>query len=66
MASEESANGIALRQADFSRRAAGEVNEAERAELTRRYDSFMHHFRAGRVASAPSTGMARRIRKWRP
>ena len=66
MASEDSASNVALRHADFSRREAADLNEAERAELSRRYDGFMRHFRAGNVASAPSTGMARRIRKWRP
>jgi len=66
MASDQSANTNPLQHADFSKRAASELSEAERAELNRRYDSFMRHFRASEMASAPSTGMARRIRKWHP
>ena len=66
MASEDSASSMALHQADFSRREAADLDEAERAEINRRYDSFMRHFRADSMAAAPSSGMARRIRKWRP
>jgi len=66
MAHSESADTNPLRHTDFSRRTAGELSEVERAELNRRYDSFMRHFRASDVASAPSSGMARRIRKWHP
>ena len=66
MASEDPAGDVTLQHADFSRRKAADLNEAERAELNRRYETFMRHFRAGKVASAPATGMARRIRKWHP
>ena len=66
MASDEAANTNPLKHSDFSRRAASELSEAERAELNRRYDSFMRHFRASDIATAPVTGMARRIRKWHP
>jgi hypothetical protein len=66
MASDVSANTNSLTHSDFSQRAASELSEAERAELNRRYESFMRHFRASETASTPSTGMARRIRKWHP
>jgi hypothetical protein len=66
MACDESANTNPLKHSDFSKRAPSELSEAERAELNRRYDSFMRHFRASETTSAPSTGMARRIRKWHP
>jgi hypothetical protein len=57
---------IALQHADLSSRPATELSPAERAELKRRYDSFMRHFRASSVGSAPAGGTARRIRKWHP
>jgi hypothetical protein len=66
MAGGESKRMDALQHADLSARPATELNAAERAELNRRYDNFMRHFRASNLASAPSTGAARRIRKWRP
>ena len=66
MASEDSADSVALQQADLSRREVAELTDAERAELNRRYDSFMRHFRASTLATAPAAGMARRIRKWHP
>ena len=66
MASEDSASDVVLQHADFSQRKATDLSEAERAELNRRYESFMRHFRAGNLASTPTTGMARRIRKWHP
>lgn len=66
MATEESDATKDLRHADFSARSAAELSAAERAELNRRYDSFMRHFRAGKLAVAPPSAMARRIRKWHP
>ena len=66
MASDDSAGEVALQHADFSRRKAADLNEDERTELARRYESFMRHFRAGSLAAAPATGTARRIRKWHP
>ena len=66
MAGDEWKKADTLRHADLSARSVTELNAAERAELNRRYDNFMRHFRASNLASAPSTGAARRIRKWRP
>jgi len=56
----------ALRHADLSARSPTDLTEAERAELSRRYEIFMRHFRATNLASAPAAGRARRIRKWHP
>lgn len=56
----------ALRHADLSARPPTDLTEAERAELNRRYEIFMRHFRATNLAPAPAAGMARRIRKWHP
>lgn len=66
MASDDLIDTEALRHADLSARPVSELSAAERAELNRRYDNFMRHFRAGNLAAAPAAGMARRIRKWRP
>jgi hypothetical protein len=66
MKREESSAGEALRHADFSARSPTELSDAERAELSRRYEIFMRHFRASNLAPVPSSGMARRIRKWHP
>ncbi len=55
-----------LWHADLSARPMNELTTEERAELNRRYENFVRHVRAGNVATSPSTGMARRIRKWRP
>jgi hypothetical protein len=66
MANHESEAPDELRHADLSMRPLEELSEAERTELTRRYDHFMRHFRTGALNAAPSTGTARRIRKWRP
>jgi hypothetical protein len=55
-----------LCHADLSTRPVEELSAEERAELNRRYDDFMRHFRTGKLALTPSSGMARRIRKWRP
>ena len=66
MTRDESKATEALRHADLSARSPTDLSEAERAELNRRYEIFMRHFRASNLASTPSTGMARRIRKWHP
>jgi hypothetical protein len=63
---DESKARDALRHADLSARSSTDLSEAERGELNRRYEVFMRHFRASNLASAPSSGMARRIRKWHP
>jgi len=66
MTRDEQDVATALRHADLSARSPAELSEAERAELNRRYETFMRHFRAGSLAAAPTGGMARRIRKWHP
>ncbi len=55
-----------LEQTDLTRLKPDELTEAEKAELTRRYDRFVRHFRATTLAAAPSSGLARRVTKWRP
>lgn len=55
-----------LWHADLSARPVDELSAEERAELSRRYENFMRYVRAGKLAPSPSTGLARRIRKWRP
>lgn len=66
MASDNTKMADALKHADLSARAVQDLSAAERAELNRRYELFMRHFRAGNLATAPAGGMARRIRKWHP
>jgi hypothetical protein len=66
MTRDELSANEALRHADLSARSPTDLTEAERAELSRRYEIFMRHFRATNLASAPAAGMARRIRKWHP
>jgi len=66
MANDESDTTNLLRHADLTTRSAADLNPAERAELNRRFDSFVRHFRAGKLATAPSVAAARRIRKWMP
>jgi len=66
MTNDEAGGDELLRHADLSARSPKDLSEAERAELTRRYDVFMRHFRASTLAAAPAAGMARRIRKWHP
>lgn len=66
MANQEPDLSQSLLHADLSARPTEELTAAERAELSRRYDYFMRHFRAGALTVTPSSGMARRIRKWRP
>ncbi len=66
MATEEAGEAGKLEQTDLSQRPAAAMTAAERAELTRRYERFVGHFRAQKLASAPSSGLARRIAKWRP
>jgi hypothetical protein len=52
-----------LRQQDLSRKRLQEMNTAERAELKRRYDVFVHHFGDHQV---PPTEEKRQVRKWIP
>ncbi len=55
-----------LRHADLSTRSVEELSAEERAELNRRYETFIRHLRAGKLTLTPTSGMTRRIRKWRP
>jgi hypothetical protein len=66
MRSDNTPKANVLRHRDFSTRDLADLNDAERAEMNRRYENFMRHFRAGAVARAPSGERWRRIRKWRP
>ena len=66
MRSDDTQKANVLRHRDFSARELTDLNDAERAEMNRRYESFMRHFRAGAVARSPSGERWRRIRKWRP
>ena len=67
MANKEPPNETdALRHADLSSRPPAELSASERAELKRRFESFVNHVRDGKLAGAPAGGKARRIRKWRP
>ncbi len=66
MATEDAGETGELEQSDLSQRPVEAMNAAERAELTRRYAHFVGHFRARHLASAPSSGLARRVVKWRP
>ncbi|HUK59958.1 MAG TPA: hypothetical protein VLV50_12075 [Stellaceae bacterium] len=50
-----------LRQRDLSRLRLQEMNEAERAELLRRYADFVDHFRIGDKETKPKP-----VRKWVP
>ena len=55
-----------LRHVDLSGRAPSDLTAEERAELTRRFNHFMSHVRAGKLNAKPSSGNMRRIRKWQP
>ena len=50
-----------LRQRDLSRLRVQEMTPTERAELLRRYSSFVDHFRIGEDEPKP-----RSVRKWVP
>jgi len=66
MADEEPDTTGRLRHVDLSARPVTELSAAERAELSRRFETFVRHVRAGKLGAAPSSSTARRIRKWRP
>ncbi len=50
-----------LHQRDLSRLRVQQMNQAERAELLRRYSDFVDHFRIGEEEPKPRT-----VRKWVP
>ena len=66
MAEQQPGRSNPLQHADLSKRAVKDLSAAERAELSRRLDHFVRHFRAGKTGSAPAAAPARRIRKWQP
>jgi hypothetical protein len=55
-----------LRQADLSHLRLQEMTSEQRAELRRRYETFVNHF--GGTATAPTRYPAKkpRVRKWTP
>ena len=60
------ADGQALHQADLSDLRLQDMTPSERAELKRRYEHFVRHFRAGGPATRPAGAKPKRIRKWTP
>lgn len=54
-----------LRHLDFSARALADLTSAEKAELERRFDNFVRHFRSGK-RKAPLGAKPKQIRKWHP
>lgn len=66
MAEEEYKTTDRLRHADLSTRSVAELSATERAELSRRFDHFMRHFRAGKLGAMSPSDKPRQIRKWRP
>jgi hypothetical protein len=59
-------NGQMLHQADLSHLRLQDMTPSERAELKRRYEYFIRHFRGAGAAMPTATAKPRRIRKWTP
>ena len=55
-----------LQQADLSHLRLQDMTPSERAELKRRYEHFVRHFRATGLATHTAAAKPRRIRKWTP
>jgi hypothetical protein len=60
------ANRQPLHQADLSHLRLQDMTPSERAELKRRYERFVRHFRATGPATRTAAAKPRRIRKWTP
>jgi hypothetical protein len=60
------ANRQPLHQADLSHLRLQDMTPSERAELKRRYERFVRHFRATGPATGTAATKPRRIRKWTP
>lgn len=56
----------ALHQADLSHLRLQDMTPSERAELKRRYEQFVRHFRGALCAMRAAVSKPRRIRKWTP
>jgi len=55
-----------LQQADLSHLRLQDMTPSERAELKRRYEQFVGHFRGAGSARRPAAVKPQRIRKWTP
>jgi hypothetical protein len=55
-----------LHQADLSHLRLQDMTPSERAELKRRYEHFVRHFRGASASVRSATAKSRRIRKWTP
>ena len=55
-----------LHQADLSHLRLQDMTPSERAELKRRYEHFVRHFRGAGASPRIATAKPRRIRKWTP
>jgi len=55
-----------LRQADLSHLRLQDMTPDQRAELRRRYGSFVRHFGAGVPQATAQPKKALRVRKWTP
>ena len=60
------AHGQPLQQADLSHLRLQDMTPSERAELKRRYEQFVGHFRGAGAAKHATAVKPRRIRKWSP
>jgi hypothetical protein len=56
----------ALHQADLSHLRLQDMSPSERAELKRRYEQFVRHFRGAGPATRAAAAKPKRIRKWTP
>jgi hypothetical protein len=55
-----------LHQADLSHLRLQDMTPSERAELKRRYEQFVRHFRGAAPATRTAAAKPQRIRKWTP
>jgi hypothetical protein len=56
----------ALHQADLSHLRLQDMTPSERAELKRRYEQFVRHFRGAGPTARTAAAKPRRVRKWTP
>jgi hypothetical protein len=55
-----------MHQADLSHLRLQDMTPSQRAELKRRYEDFVRHFRGRDASTRRATAKPRRIRKWTP
>jgi hypothetical protein len=60
------ADGQPLQQADLSDLRLQDMTPSERAELKRRYEQFVRHFRSAGPTPRTAAAKPQRIRKWTP